>query len=282
MQKMMLSAFADEYDDAFDMQIEGLKKLNIPQIELRFADKINCAALTEAQAESVHEKLQNAGIRVSAIGSPLGKISLDDPFELHLTQTKRVCELANLLGAKNIRVFSFYPGNQTGEAFKNGVYERLAAMLEIADAYGVRFCHENEAKIYGETDDKCLELLQAFSGRLGCVFDMGNFVLDGVNPLEAYRKLKPYITYFHIKDALAAGAIVPAGKGEARIAEILTDFAQTATEPFVATLEPHLQTFSGKNALVGKAFTNPYQFPDAQTAFVAAAQALRATLGAQA
>ena len=85
--------------------------------------------------------------------------------------------------------------------------------------------------------------------------------------MEAYETLKDHISYFHIKDALSQGAIVPAGKGEAKIKKILTAHRAYAKDDFFVSLEPHLQTFSGLNALVGRGFENPYQYPDARTAF---------------
>ena len=60
---------------------------------------------------------------------------------------------------------------------------------------------------------------------------------------------------------------MPPGKGEAKIKEILSAHMQSENADFFATLEPHLQTFSGLNALVGRSFENPYQYPDAKTAF---------------
>ena len=146
--------------------------------------------------------------------------------------------------------------------------ENLEKMLLLARTSGVTLCHENEAKIYGDIPARCRELLDHFGGELKCVFDMGNFVLEGVDPFpSAYELLKPYIAYFHIKDSLAAGAIVPPGKGEAKIKEILSAHMQSAKEDFFVSLEPHLQTFSGLNALVGRSFENPYQYPDAKVAF---------------
>jgi sugar phosphate isomerase/epimerase len=96
---------------------------------------------------------------------------------------------------------------------------------------------------------------------------MGNFVLDGYDPIEAYNLLKPYIAYFHIKDSLPEGAVVPAGKGKAHIAEILHDWKDSNDGETFISLEPHLQTFSGLNALVGKSFDNPYKFESQQAAF---------------
>ena len=106
---------------------------------------------------------------------------------------------------------------------------------------------------------------------------MGNFVLDGYNPYDAYLKLYDYIEYFHIKDALFEGAIVPAGKGEAQIKEILDDY-RAKNSSVTITLEPHLQTFSGLNALVGKSFDNPYKYENQQLAFEDAVKCLKELL----
>jgi sugar phosphate isomerase/epimerase len=109
-----------------------------------------------------------------------------------------------------------------------------------------------------------------------CVFDMGNFVLEEVDPYpEAYELLREDIAYFHIKDALYEGAIVPPGRGHAKIREILEAHRQYVKEDFFVSLEPHLQTFSGLNALVGRSFTNPYQYEDGKVAFADAVKKLK-------
>ena len=105
---------------------------------------------------------------------------------------------------------------------------------------------------------------------------MGNFVLDGYKPYpDAYLLLRDYIEYFHIKDALYAGAIVPPGLGEASIAEILKAHSEIAKGDFIITLEPHLQTFTGLNALVGKGFDNPYKFESKEAAFTEAVKCIK-------
>lgn len=268
MSAIKLSAFADEYADSFAEQLTALNSFGIRFIEIRHVDKENISLLSSEEVKSARKMLDEHGIQASAIGSPLGKIRLDEDMDAHLETAKQVFESANLLGAKYIRMFSFYaPEGEDITTMKGQVVEALEKMLLLARAHGVTLCHENEAKIYGDVPARCRELLDHFGGELKCVFDMGNFVLEGVDPVPAYELLKPYIAYFHIKDALAAGAIVPPGKGEAKIKEILNTHLQTADADFFATLEPHLQTFSGLNALVGRSFENPYQYPDAKTAF---------------
>ena len=181
-----------------------------------------------------------------------------------------------ILGAKYVRMFSFYaPDGKNIVDMKTEVFSALGRLLDAAREYGVILCHENEAKIYGDIPERCRELLDAFP-TLACVYDMGNFVLEGVDPYpEAYRLLKDRIAYFHIKDALAAGAIVPPGCGEAKIAEILAEHKEYVGGNFFVSLEPHLELFSGLNALVGRAFENPYKYPDAKTAFTDAAERIK-------
>ena len=72
-----------------------------------------------------------------------------------------------------------------------------------------------------------------------------------------------------------AGAIVPPGKGEAQIKEILADYKANGKKDTFITLEPHLQTFDGLNALVGKSFDNPYKYEDMKTAFIDAVKNFR-------
>ena len=268
MAKLILSAFADEYADSFEEQLQALNGFGIDHIEIRHVDQKNISVLSPDEVKNARRLLDAHGIKANAIGSPLGKIRLDENMDAHMETAKRVFESANVLGAKYVRMFSFYaPEGKDITTMKGQVLESLEKMLLIARSHGVTLCHENEAKIYGDIPVRCRELLDYFGGELKCVFDMGNFVLEEVEPLSAYELLKPYIAYFHIKDALAAGAIVPPGKGEAKIKEILSAHMQSENADFFATLEPHLQTFSGLNALVGRSFENPYQYPDAKTAF---------------
>ncbi len=268
MAQPILCAFADEYASSLTEQLEGLNRFGIRYLELRHADGKNVADMTHSDVAEVQRKLHDAGIKVNSIGSPLGKIALDGDLRAHMERTKRVCETAASLDAKYVRMFSFYlPAGSTREECKEKVIDALGRMLDIADSYSVIMCHENEAKIWGESPGQCRELLDAFGGRLRAVFDMGNFVLGGYEPYKGYELLGDDVAYFHIKDALARGAIVPAGMGEAKIKEILSDYKTRAKNDFFISLEPHLETFAGLNALTDVTFENPYKYADQKTAF---------------
>ena len=279
MANLILSAFSDEYVDSLVEQCKALNSFGITYMEMRGVNGKNVSTLTKEEVLEAKRMLLDYGIKVSSIGSPLGKIKLDGDVEGHLETAKRVFDTANELGTNYIRMFSFYlPEGKTREECKGQVCDELGKLIVLAQKFGVTLCHENEAKIYGESPEKCLELLEYFDGKLKCVCDMGNFVLDGYNPMDAYKLLEKYVEYFHIKDALYAGAIVPAGKGEAQIKEILDLYKATGKKDTFITLEPHLQTFSGLNALVGKTFENPYKYENQQVAFTDAVEKLKELL----
>ena len=277
MAKLILSAFADEYSSNFIEQLKALNGFGINYIEVRGVDGKNVSTLTASEVKDAKLKLNDYGIKVSSIGSPLGKIKLSDDLNAHYDLAKRVFETANELGTKNIRAFSFYmPDGKTADECESEVFDAVGKLIDIADGFGVTLCHENEAKIYGESPLKCKKLLDNFNGKLKAVFDMGNFVLDGFKPYpDAYKLLENHVEYFHIKDSLYAGAIVPPGKGEAQISEILNDYTKNGKKDTFITLEPHLQTFDGLNALAGKSFDNPYKYENAQIAFTDAVNKLK-------
>ena len=278
MNKLILSAFADEYADDLKAECEALNDFGIEYIELRGVNGKNVSVLTEGEVKEAKKILDDYGIKVSSIGSPLGKIDIKGDLNGHFETAKRVYETANILGAKNVRMFSFYSKETPFNKCKSEVYAGLEKFVDLSDDTGLTLCHENEALIYGESPEKCLEIAEYFGGRIKCVFDMGNFVLDGYEPMAAYKILFDYIEYFHIKDAFYTGAIVPAGKGEAKIKEILDDYKENGRKDTFITLEPHLQTFSGLNALVGKSFDNPYKYDNQKAAFTDAVEKLKGLL----
>lgn len=253
MVKFKLSAFSDEYSSSLDEQIQGLTINKVRMTELRGVDGTNVSDLSPVQAAEVARKLELSGISVSAIGSPIGKIQITDPMEPHLDKLKNTCEVALAVGTSRIRMFSFFvPGDKIDDA-RNEVIDRMGKMLDVADEYGIELCHENEKGIWGDTPERCRELLDTFDGRLGCVFDPANFIQCGCTPFEhSFNLLKKYISYMHIKDALANGTVVPAGRGVGCIPELLAVINREFSGEFILTLEPHLRVFEGLEQLEGE------------------------------
>lgn len=103
-----VSCFADEIAESLDRQIEVLSRLGISYIELRSADGINVSDFTINFAKEVKKKLDQANIRISAIGSPIGKIGIDDDFDAHLQKLSHTEQMADIFETPYIRMFSFY------------------------------------------------------------------------------------------------------------------------------------------------------------------------------
>lgn len=280
MKDYTISAFSDEYSSSLDLQIEGLVKNGIKYMEIRNVDGRPLAEHTLPEVKQIKKKLDANGIRLSAIGSPLGKIKLTDDFEEHMKLLKHFCDMSEILECDRIRMFSFYyDKDTTAVSHRDEVMYRLDRMLAYASKAGKVLCHENEAGIYGCHADECLDIQNEFGGEIKCVFDPANFILNGDTPYpDDYELLKDKITYFHIKDAFSSGEIVPAGQGEGRIAETLADYKKNYGCCFV-TLEPHLMIFKGLTSLADiSAYKMKNTYKDGKEAFCAAADALKGIL----
>jgi len=277
--KYQLSAFADEASKQVLEQIEVLKKNGISLIELRGVDGTSVARLTNEQAVAARRKLDDAGIKLSSMGSPFGKFAIEKDFAEHRDYFRRGLEICNILGASQIRMFSFFmPADGNPADWRQKVIDQLGLMLDDAKDAGIYLLHENEKGIYGDTDDRCVDLMQVYGDRMGCIFDPANFIQCGVKPIDAFKKLEQWITYMHIKDALLAdGAVVPAGKGDGDFAFILDALGKKA-DGMILTLEPHLTVFDGLKGLQDEELTHKYTYPTPVAAFDAATNALKDVL----
>ncbi len=251
MEHIILSGFSDEIAPELDLQLAAIREWGLSHIELRAADGVNVSDFSTEKVKEVKNKLAGAGVSVSSIGSPIGKIGVEEDFAPHLEKLKRTLEIQKELGAPYLRMFSFYiPQGRAPEDFREEVLDRVGRMAEEAAAWDSVLLHENEKGIYGDSAPRCKELLEAFYGpHFKAVFDFANFVQVGQQTLPAYELLKPYVEYVHVKDAQwGTGAVVPAGQGDGHVKEILTDLIGGGWKGFLS-LEPHLTDFAGLAAL---------------------------------
>ena len=236
-----LSGFADEIHESMDEQIRVLKELNIRSIEVRGVDGRNISTLSLEETQALYEKLTANGISVSAIGSPLGKISMNDAFEPHLELFDHVMKQALILKTSYVRMFSFYDAVDRREE----VLKRLEAFLQHTPD-GITLLHENEKGIYGDTAERCLDILTHFEGSpMRATFDPANFIQVGEDIPKAFDMLKPYIAYMHVKDAqYSNGEVVPAGMGDGQWPLLLNNLRAMNYDGYLS-LEPHLGDFTG-------------------------------------
>ena len=123
---------------------------------------------------------------------------------------------------------------------------RLRRMIAYAKEQGVVLLHENEKDIYGDTADRCLDLMkELYCDNFKAVFDPANFVQSMQDTKYAYSILKDYVAYMHIKDAKASNRkVVPSGMGDGNVPFVLENLFAAGFDGFLS-LEPHLGSFSG-------------------------------------
>lgn len=282
MSSFTITGFADEIAPALDDQLAALGEFGVQYVELRSADGVNVSDFTPEKLREVKEKLSAAGVRVSSIGSPIGKIAITDDFAPHLEKLKRTLEIQKELEAPFLRMFSFYlPQGEDPAAYRNEVLDRTGAMIDEAKRWDAVLLHENEKGIYGDAASRCRDLMDQFYGpHYQAVFDFANFVEVGQDTLAAYDLLKPFITYVHIKDCVAATRqIVPAGQGDGHVADILGDLQAAGWKGFLS-LEPHLFAFTGLASLEKDPVERKTAL-DGKSAWKLALDALRGILAAK-
>lgn len=244
MNKFNLHAFADEAGQDLNDQIAALRDNGYEGMEIRKVEGINISKLTVKQAKEIDKRMKDAGLCVWSIGSPIGKIDLEDDFEAHMEVYKHTLELSAIFGAKAFRLFSFHMPKDTDDfsPYKEEVIERMGRFVDTAKGYDIKICHENEKGIYGDVASRCLDIHKAVP-ELGGIFDPANFVQCKQDTLEAWDMLHPYVNYLHIKDANELGKVVPAGEGIGNVGEILKKYYAMGGRNL--TLEPHLKIFDG-------------------------------------
>ena len=248
LENIHVSGFSDEISSDFDTQLETVKSLGMNYISIRGVNDKNFSEYTIDEVNDyIKPKLDEYKVKVSSIGSPIGKIFIDDEegFEKQISLLEKLCKMSNILECKYIRMFSFYiPKGKNPEDYKDIVIDKLKKFTEIAKKYDIVLLHENEKDIYGDISSRCLTIFEEVgSDHFKGIFDFANFVQCMEDTRECYELLKDHIVYYHIKDAVKEDKEnVVCGTGQGKIEEILTDAIKNGYEGFL-TLEPHLVIF---------------------------------------
>ena len=262
-----LSAFSDEAGSELSCQIAALKRNGIALTELRSVNGKNVKELTLNEARKISLELRENGIGLSALGSPMGKVSIDVDFEEYLKEVRHLCELAIIFGTDRIRMFSFFDAYDQ----KEKVFKYLRQMVKVAASYGITLCHENEKKIYGDTCERVLELKEQVDG-LAFIYDFANYLQVDELPEDNMDRLYPITEYFHIKDVIhSTDELVPAGCGDGKIDMLIRRLDRDT----VFTLEPHLMVFDGYAEIDGEEMKHRFHFTSSDESFDAAANAIK-------
>jgi sugar phosphate isomerase/epimerase len=260
-----LSGFSDEISPDFDTQCTLVAQLGLQYLEFRSAWETNILDLDAEQLNEARRILAAHGLRVSSIGSPIGKIFIDEDFEPHLIRMRHAADVARFFDAPFIRIFSFFMrAGADPNDHRDEVLRRMRGLASVAEDAGVVLLHENEKDIFGDIPRRCLDIVESVgSEHLKVAWDAANFVQVGVRPYaEAYAMLRPHLAYVQIKDArLDTGEVVTSGEGDGELVETIRALHADGFDGFFS-LEPHL---GQAHALGG--FSGPELFTEAWQAF---------------
>jgi sugar phosphate isomerase/epimerase len=242
-----ISGFFDEATGSLQGQIALAKSLGCSYICPRNVDGKNISAYTaEEFAEKIKPRLDTAGITFSSIGSPIGKIALDDDaaYAGQVEKLKELVKIAQMMNCKFIRIFSFFVGkNADYDACLPKVIEKLKGFVKCVEGTDIILLHENEKKIFGDTWERALAVYHGVgSPSLRLCFDASNYIQCGVNPWTAYMATRMFTDYYHMKDC-KDGFEVPLGIGDGHIRQILESLLANGYDGFL-TMEPHTAKYA--------------------------------------
>ena len=259
---VILTGFADEAANqkTAHQQFSAFAALGLQYYTIRFIDLgqgvKNVMQLTKPEITRLQRLHDEYGLRVSSLGSPIGKVKLLDvddgthnpfiPFSKYLDkQVRRAVGLANTLETKLIRGFSFYHPRGTDPADHiSQVVDQLGQIAEICDRSDLTFGLEVEANLVGQSGQLLAEIhRQVNHPALNLIFDAGNIVTQGCSAEEVFQQyvlMKRGMGWMHIKDYRHPQSVkrtehvdedslkhfVPADSGDSGHEMILRDFRE--------------------------------------------------------
>jgi sugar phosphate isomerase/epimerase len=199
-----------------DDMIERLQRLHIIEIEMSRGEFMLMRPPTPEMCKLVRVKLDRAAIRCVSYYTATIKTDQDLDYAVRY---------AKIFGARNVS------GDATGSILQR-IDERFT---REGLTFGIHN-HWFPQKFAYETVDDVLGGLSGLSPTVGSTLDVGQMAACGQDPVDAVKRLAPYLKVVHLKDVEAAGAEhnVLLGQGVARIPEVMRQLKKIGFKGLVA------------------------------------------------
>lgn len=245
--------------------------LKIEDLEIRSAYGENALLLADEALHRIRGLAEDRGLAVAALASPLWKwcppsarpgrvdtfgFPTQVPARQRLSWVERAFEVAEILGAPIIRVFSHLRVEpELTEAFADDPL--LVEALAMAERAGMRLLLENEPVCTVAHAEPLLEVLHRHHGRgLGLWLDVANLHEVGQATPEIVAELAPFVEYVHVKDYRSnydGRVFCSAGTGMVPYLDVLPLLAR-ARPALPYALETHVRDVPADALTVGAAF----------------------------
>jgi sugar phosphate isomerase/epimerase len=251
--ELTICLITDEVSPSLDEGLAFAREEGIGTIDLRVIDGRNVLALSRSELADAARRVRAAGLSVSCICTPLLKWSPPgktariegDQFGFALgDRTPRALyaqafEAAEILGARNLRIFSYLAYD---DYRLDDLRQPIDDLLAFADKFDMKLHVENESVC----NIASLDELEAFATtyrhpRLRALPDIANAYRTSRPPSAAdLARLLPFTDMLHIKDySDAAGHFVAVGEGDIPIAGLLAATLPGRDAPLTLTIETH-------------------------------------------
>lgn len=249
-----LSVITDEIAVSLDDVLAFAAAERLTNLEVRQIDGANFLALESPALKAAAARIAGAGLRVSALTTPLLKWPAPgQPFALKGDQFgfdprgrpvpehfERACAAAHVFGTRYLRIFSYL----SHDSFQQGELDAdLTALIRLAETHDLVLLMENEPVCNIRTIPGLLALMRAWEHpRLRCLLDIGNIYGAGgtVTPADL-APLMAYVPYMHIKDYHTGErrhAVL--GEGSVPFVELLPVCLTAAPGEMTLSLEVHV------------------------------------------
>lgn len=219
-----LAGITDEFAPDLETALPAMEECGLTGAELRTVNGKNIVDLSDAGIARVRELVDAHGFEVVGIASPLlkcvlpGGPEIDGRFQQDVFGSAygfddqpriaaRAMEVAGALGARIIRVFSYWRTVEPGKCF-DAAAEALEALAANAAPHGLIIALENEHACNAGTASEAAALLNLVPHpNLRLLWDPANAHVAGERPFpEGYAELpKDRIVNVHAKDCRLRG-----------------------------------------------------------------------------
>lgn len=228
-----LGVLTDEVSAHFEEALDWSAEQGLKHVEVRVINGTNVVELDDSQLLEVRRLVEERGLFISAVASPLFKCKLDptrkaahgdtfgqreESLDAHLAKLDRAAEIAKLLGTSRIRIFSFWR-EENPSLYRDEIIRQLRKAAETAERHGVVLLLENEPACNGGFAEEVADLVRGTgSPALKGLWDPGNEAYGGREAYPSgYAVMKDVLAHIHLKDAYiredGTARCVPLGSG---------------------------------------------------------------------
>jgi sugar phosphate isomerase/epimerase len=239
----ILSACADEAADSPDDQARFLLAQAIRFMDVRRVWRKTPIELADDEALAVKRAAETHGLALHCLYSDACRSPVDTPLDDDLARLGRLLELAALMQARYVRVFSFVPPNQEKSAdHLFAAMRRMRQIGEMAVAAGVTLLVENATGTVGNIPSNIHSILHACNSPLmRLAWNPAEFVRTGVAAQveDFWLMLARFTTCVVLQDArLDDGTFALPGHGDGQVHRLLRNLHDQGYQGSVSILPP--------------------------------------------